>query len=147
MRLRLSSIDKRWFKYFYSHSLSLAFRNTESFPEIQAIIESLISIERVLIIKIFLSIVYLLRQVVSEQIFATRFDGMYNSSGSSHAYDDVQGIEVLRVSLLTQETALRALAESVDRRFQAFEGCFNKIADRLDALAISANRNRNYERW
>ena len=40
-----------------------------------------------------------------------------NSAGSGHAHDEDQGVEVLRASLLTQETALRALAESVDRRF------------------------------
>ena len=42
--------------------------------------------------------------------------------------------------------ALRALAENVDRRFQALEGCFYEIADMLDALAIGANRNRNDDR-
>ena len=40
-----------------------------------------------------------------------------NSSGSDHARDNVQGIEVLRSNLLTQDMTLRALAESVDRRF------------------------------
>ena len=44
-----------------------------------------------------------------------------NSSGSDHARHDVQDMEVLRTSLPTQETTLRALAESVDHRFQAFE--------------------------
>ena len=40
-----------------------------------------------------------------------------NSSRSCHARDHDQGIEVLRASLLTQEMALRALADSVDHRF------------------------------
>ena len=40
-----------------------------------------------------------------------------NSSGSGHARDDVQVMEVLKASLLTQETAMKALAESVDHRF------------------------------
>ena len=66
-----------------------------------------------------------------------------NSSGSGHARDEAQGMEVLRFTLLTQETALRALAENVDRKFQALEGSFDKIKDRLDALAIDANRGRN----
>ena len=39
------------------------------------------------------------------------------SSTSGHARDDVQGMEVLRTSLLTQEMALRALENSVDHRF------------------------------
>ena len=52
----------------------------------------------------------------------------------------------MRSSLLTQETVLRALAESVDRRFQAFEECFDKIANRFDALALGANRVRNKDR-
>ena len=66
-----------------------------------------------------------------------------NSSGSGHARDKAQGMEVLRVGFLTQEMTLKALAESVERRFQAFEGYFHDIADRLDALAIGANRGRN----
>ena len=69
-----------------------------------------------------------------------------NSLGSGHARDDVQGMEVLRAWLLTQETVLRALVENVDHRFQALEGRFDKIGDRLDALAISANRGRNEDR-
>ena len=69
-----------------------------------------------------------------------------SSSCSSHARDKAQGIEVLRAELLTQETALRALVENVDRRFQALEGRFNEMADRLDALAIDANRGRNENR-
>ena len=69
-----------------------------------------------------------------------------NSSSSSHARDDAQGIEVLGLSLLTQEISLRALADSVDCRFQAFEGCFDEIMDRLDALAFGANRGRNEDR-
>ena len=40
-----------------------------------------------------------------------------NSSSNGHAHDDVRGMEVLKVSRLTQETALRALARSVDLRF------------------------------
>ena len=40
-----------------------------------------------------------------------------DSLGSDHIRDDAQGMEVLKVSLLTQETA-----DSVDHRFQAFEG-------------------------
>ena len=56
-----------------------------------------------------------------------------DSSGSSHACDDVQGVEVLRASLLTQKTTLKALADSVDCRFQGFEGHFDEIVDRLDA--------------
>ena len=66
-----------------------------------------------------------------------------NSSGSSHARDDVQGMEFLRAGLLTQEKALRALAENVDRRLQALEGRFDEIVDRLDALAFGANRDKN----
>ena len=69
-----------------------------------------------------------------------------SSSGSMHAHDEAQGMEVLRAGLLTQETALRALAENVDRRFQALEWRFDKIADRLDALAIGVNRARNKDR-
>ena len=69
-----------------------------------------------------------------------------NSSGSGHACDDAQGMEVLRTSLLTQETILKALADGVDRRFQAFEGHFDEIVDRLDALALGANRVRNEDR-
>ena len=43
---------------------------------------------------------------------------------------------------------LRALANSVDFRFQVFEGCFDEIVDRLDALALDANRGRNEDmRW
>ena len=68
------------------------------------------------------------------------------SLGNGHAPDGDQGIEVLRASLLTQETALRALADNVDHRFQAFETRFDEIADRLDALALGANRGRNENR-
>ena len=39
------------------------------------------------------------------------------SSGSGHACDDAQDMEVLQAILLTQETTLRALTDSVDRRF------------------------------
>ena len=42
--------------------------------------------------------------------------------------------------------ALRALTENVDHRFQALEGRFDEIADRLDALAICANKGRNEDR-
>ena len=38
---------------------------------------------------------------------------------------------------------MRALANNVDRRIQAFDGHFDEIVDRLDALAIGANRDRN----
>ena len=69
-----------------------------------------------------------------------------NSLGSDHARDDVQGMEVLRVELLTQETTLRTLAENVYWRFQVLEGHFDKIADRLDALEIGVNRGRNKDR-
>ena len=69
-----------------------------------------------------------------------------NSSGSGHARGDAQGIEVLRASLLTQETTLRALADNVNSRFQTFDGRFDDIADRLDALALGANRGRNEDR-
>ena len=40
-----------------------------------------------------------------------------NTTGSSHAYDEAQCMEVLRVGLLTQETALKGLADSVERKF------------------------------
>ena len=63
-----------------------------------------------------------------------------DSSGSGHIRDKAQDMKVLRASLLTQETTLRALADSVDRRFHRFEGHFDEIADRLNALALSANR-------
>ena len=69
-----------------------------------------------------------------------------NSSGSGHARDDDQGMEVLQPNLLTQETTLRALTDYVDHRFQVFEGCFDEIVDRLDALALGANRGRNEDR-
>ena len=66
-----------------------------------------------------------------------------NSARSGHIHEEVQGMEVLRASLLTQKKTLRALANNVDRRFQAFEGRFDEIVNRLDALAIGANRDRN----
>ena len=69
-----------------------------------------------------------------------------NSAGSGHIHDEVLGMEVLRASLLTQEMTLRALADSLDRRFQVFEGCFDEIANRLDVVAIGANKNRNDDR-
>ena len=65
-----------------------------------------------------------------------------NSAGSNHAHGEAQGMEVLRASLLTQETTLRVLADSVERRFQAFELRFDEIADRLDALVLDSNRDR-----
>ena len=70
-----------------------------------------------------------------------------NSVGSGHAHDEAQGMEVLRANLLTQETALTALVNSVDRRFQTYERCFDEIAGQLDALTIGANRNRINGRW
>ena len=69
-----------------------------------------------------------------------------NSTRSGHIHDEVQGIKVLKAHLLTQETTLRALTVSVNHKFQAFKGCFDEIANRLDALAIGANRNRNDDR-
>ena len=48
-----------------------------------------------------------------------------SSSCSGHARDEAQGMEVLRARLLTQEMALRALAENVDYRFQSLEGHFD----------------------
>ena len=68
------------------------------------------------------------------------------SLGSGHNHDEVQGVEVLRTSLLTQEMTLKALENSVDRRFWMLEGHFDDIIDRLDALAMSANRIRNDDR-
>ena len=65
-----------------------------------------------------------------------------NSAGHDHAHDKTQGMEVLRAGLLTQEMALRGLANRVKHRFQAFERHFDKIADRLDALASDANRDK-----
>ena len=69
-----------------------------------------------------------------------------DSSGSSHACDCVQGMGALRFRLQIQEAGLRALAESVDHRFQAFEGHFDAITDRLDALVLGANRGGNENR-
>ena len=66
-----------------------------------------------------------------------------NSTGNGHAHDEDQGMEVLRASLLTQKTALRALADNINRRFQEFEGRFDEIVKRLGALEIGAERNRN----
>ena len=40
-----------------------------------------------------------------------------NSAGSGHAHDEDQGVEVLKASLLTQETTLRALVDNIDHRF------------------------------
>ena len=55
-------------------------------------------------------------------------------------------MEALRASLQTQEVELRALIESVDRRFQAFKRHFDKIVDRFYALGLGARRGRNKER-
>ena len=66
-----------------------------------------------------------------------------NSSGNGHTRDSVQAIEALRAGLQTQEVALKALTESVDHRFRAFEGRFDEITVRLDALALGANRDWN----
>ena len=55
-------------------------------------------------------------------------------------------MEVLRAILLIQETILGALADTVDRRFQVFKGSFDEIANRLDALALGANRGRNEDK-
>ena len=52
-----------------------------------------------------------------------------NSSGSGYVGNDVQGMKVFRASLLTQYTTLRALADSVNRRFHAFERRFDEIAN------------------
>ena len=42
---------------------------------------------------------------------------------------------------------MRSLTEIVDRRFQAFEGRFDEIADWLDAFALGANRDGNENIW
>ena len=65
-----------------------------------------------------------------------------NSARSGHAHGEAQGMKVLRAGLLTQETTLRGLADSVERKFQAFERHFDEIADRPDVLALDANRDR-----
>ena len=52
-----------------------------------------------------------------------------NNARSGHAHDKDQCVEVLRADLLTQEVALRALADNVDHRFQAFEGHVDEIED------------------
>ena len=70
-----------------------------------------------------------------------------NNVEGGHTHDKAQGMEVLRASLLTQETTLTTLADSVDRRFQTYERSLDEIADRLDALTIGANRNRIDDRW
>ena len=44
-----------------------------------------------------------------------------SSSGSGHARDEAEGMEVLIARLLTQEITLRALVENVNCRFQALE--------------------------
>ena len=69
-----------------------------------------------------------------------------NSAGHGHSHIEDQGVKVLKAGLLTQETTLRALVDNINRRFQSFEGWFDKIADRLDALAVGSNRNRNDDR-
>ena len=63
-----------------------------------------------------------------------------NYARSSHTHEEDQGVEVLRTGLLTQEMALRALADNIDRSFWAYEGCLDEITDRLDALTIGANK-------
>ena len=40
-----------------------------------------------------------------------------NNAGSGHAHDEAQDIEDLRASLLTQETTLKGLTDSVECRF------------------------------
>ena len=55
-------------------------------------------------------------------------------------------MKALWTGLWIQEVALRALVESVDRKFQTFEWHFNKIVDQLDALALGANRRGNKNR-
>ena len=69
-----------------------------------------------------------------------------SSLGGSHAHDKAQGMEVLRIGLINQETTLRALVDNVDRRFLALEGRFYEITDRLDALVIGANRGWNKDK-
>ena len=69
-----------------------------------------------------------------------------NNSGSGHACDNAQGMEVLQASLLTQEMTLRALADSLDRIFQVLEGRFDEITDQLDDLALGSNRGRNKDK-
>ena len=64
-----------------------------------------------------------------------------DSSGSNHALDGVLCMEALRAGLQTQKVALRALVESIDSRFQEFEGRFDAIVDRLNALALGINRD------
>ena len=54
--------------------------------------------------------------MVSEQIVQPDLMAGDNSAGSGHIHDEVQGMEVLRASLLTQETTFRALADSVGCR-------------------------------
>ncbi|CAK7324677.1 unnamed protein product [Dovyalis caffra] len=39
--------------------------------------------------------------------------------------------------------ALMTLEQQIDCKFQCLEGHFKEIVDRLDALGIDANRNRN----
>ena len=56
--------------------------------------------------------------------------------------DSVQDMKALRTGLQIQQAALRALVESVDRKFQVFKGRFDEIVDGLDALALGANRLR-----
>ena len=65
-----------------------------------------------------------------------------NNVGGSHAHDETRGMEVLRVSLLTQETVLTILPNSVGHKFQTYEPRFDEIVSELDALSIGANRNR-----
>ena len=69
-----------------------------------------------------------------------------NSTGNSHAHDEDQDVEVLRADLLTQETTLRALVDNINHKFQVYEGHLDKIADRLNAQTIGANRDMTDDR-
>ena len=70
-----------------------------------------------------------------------------NSAGSGRAYDEDQGVEVLRAGLLLKRMTLRALANNINHKFQSFKGHFDEIVNRLDVLALGANRNMNDDRW
>ena len=63
-----------------------------------------------------------------------------------NAHNEAQGIEFFRADLLTQDTTLKGLANNMDRRLWAFKVRLDEITDWLDALAISANRDRNDDR-
>ena len=88
----------------------------EIFPEFKQFKVFFFSIEHVSL-RLFLFYAYSLHQLVLERILQPDSMAGDNSSGKGHARDDAQGMEVLRASLLTQETALRALVDSVDSRF------------------------------